>query len=265
MESNMNMDEEKDDNKPEQRRSNRIWAGMFVIAVGLVFLADRLGANFPEWLFSWPMLLIAFGMFAGIKHGFRNGGWIILILVGSIFLFDRVYDGSVDLLPFLLPALLIIIGLAITLRPWRNHRHAHYRRCGAFRDRARERRRFHEGETEAIPANEDFLEAISIFGGSQKNIFSKNFKGGDVTAIFGGNDLNLTQADFTGSVVLEVVNIFGGTTIMVPSNWQVKDEMVNIFGGTDDKRVTPPIVDQNSKILIISGVSVFGGVEIKSF
>lgn len=259
------MEEEKVYNKPERRRSNSIWAGLFVIGVGLVFLAERLGADFPEWLFSWPMILIAFGFFAGIKHGFRAGGWIILMLIGSVFLFDRIYDGSVDMLPFLLPAVLIIMGLLITFRPWKN-RHGQPYECRRSRRSYRERRRY-EGNTAATeaPANEDFIEAISIFGGSQKNVFSKNFKGGDLTAIFGGNDLNLTQADFNGTVVMEIVNIFGGTTIMVPSNWQIKDEMVNIFGGTDDKRVAPPNGDEPSRILIISGVSVFGGVEIKSF
>ncbi|HYH57004.1 MAG TPA: hypothetical protein VD772_10355, partial [Anseongella sp.] len=176
--------------------------------------------------------------------------------------FDRVYDGSVDLLPYLLPVVLIIIGLMIAFRPWRHRRHhRHYGGCGSFR----ERRRFSESGSSPEPANEDIVEAISIFGGSQKKIFSKNFKGGETTAIFGGNDLNLTQADFSGSVVLEVVNVFGGTTLMIPSNWQVKDEMVNIFGGTDDKRSAAPPSDQPYKILILSGVSVFGGVEIKSF
>lgn len=257
----MTMREENDMNTPAMHRSNNLGAGLFVIAVGLVFLADRLGVEFPDWVFSWPMLLIAFGLFVGIKHGFRSGGWIILLLIGTTFLFDRIYDDQIDLLPFLLPAALIIVGLVIAFRPWKRKRHGEFSHCRSFRSR----RRFDPDNPMPAAAQEDFVEAISIFGGSQKNIFSKNFKGGDVTAIFGGNDLNLTQADFTGTVVLEIVNIFGGTTIMIPSNWQVKDEMVNIFGGTDDKRVAPPQSDQDSKILILSGVSVFGGVEIKSF
>src|SRR5690606_41272345 len=98
-----------------------------------------------------------------------------------------------------------------------------------------------------------------------RSIFAKNFKGGDLTAIFGGNELNLAQADFTGTAVLEVVNIFGGTTIVVPANWHIKHEMVNIFGGTDDKRVSAPPENEPSKVLILNGLSIFGGVEIKSF
>lgn len=255
------MREEKDETLPKAHRANNLGAGLFVILVGLVFLAERLGTEFPDWVFSWPMLLITFGLFVGIKHGFRSGGWAILVLIGGIFLFDRIYDDQIDLLPFLLPGALILIGLVIAFRPWKHRKHPHYKRCGGFRTRGP----IDGDASRAVSANEDFLQAISVFGGSQKNIFSKNFKGGDVTAIFGGNDLNLSQADFSGTVVLEVVNIFGGTTIMIPSNWQVKDEMVNIFGGTDDKRIAPPSSEQDSKVLVITGVSVFGGVEIKSF
>src|SRR3546814_452375 len=209
------MHEERNDNKPGGKRGG-VLAGLFVIAIGLVFLADRLGADLPEWLFTWPMILISLGIFAGIKHGFRPGGWLIMLLIGGIFLADRLYDGSVDLVPFLLPGVLILVGLMIMLRPWRNRQHPHHGGCGSFRERRRRYRKYRQ-DTEAVLANEDFMEAVSVFGGSQKSIFSKNFKGGDVTAIFGGNDLNLSQADFTGTVVLEVVNIFGGTTIIVPN------------------------------------------------
>lgn len=258
----MNMVEDNDERRRKNsHRAYSIAAGLFVIAVGLVFLADRMGVDFPAWFFTWPMLMIAFGVFIGIKHRFRAGGWPILVLLGIIFLFDRIYNDRIDLLPFLLPAVLILVGLGIALRPWRNKEYEHLRQCGHSRDRRTSARR----ERKEMEANEDFLRAVSIFGGSQKNIFSKKFKGGEVTAIFGGNDLNLSQADFEGTIVMEVVNIFGGTTIMIPSNWQIKDEMVNIFGGTDDKRIPPSASDQPTRVLVISGVSVFGGVEIKSF
>src|SRR3546814_9106295 len=86
------MHEERNDNKPGGKRGG-VLAGLFVIAIGLVFLADRLGADLPEWLFTWPMILISLGIFAGIKHGFRPGGWLIMLLIGGIFLADRLYDG----------------------------------------------------------------------------------------------------------------------------------------------------------------------------
>src|SRR5690606_30621781 len=62
----------------------------------------------------------------------------------------------------------------------------------------------------------DILDAVSIFGGADQKVFSKNFKGGDVLAVFGGCDLNLSQADFQDTITIEVVAIFGGVKIIVP-------------------------------------------------
>lgn len=255
---------------------NNIGAGLFVIALGLLFLAERLGAPLPGWLFTWPMILIALGFFTGIRHNFRGGPWIVFFIVGGIFLFDQLYDDSVNLIPFLLPAALIFIGLMIVLCPWKGKRRKGGPRKvgGATASGQKESAIYPETDALAIDnaaadqqaaEGDDYIEAVSIFGGSQKIVFSKSFKGGELMAIFGGNDLNLTQADFTGTVELKVLNIFGGTTLTVPANWRVNDQMVNTFGGTDDKRSSLPSENGPVKTLIITGNSIFGGVEIKSF
>lgn len=111
---------------------------------------------------------------------------------------------------------------------------------------------------------EDFIDSVSIFGQVKKNIYSKNFKGGDVVNIMGGADINLIQADIQHPVVLEVVQIFGGTTIIVPAHWKVNPEMTAIFGGVEDKRFVNNIAVDNQKNLIIRGTSIFGGITIKS-
>ena len=72
------------------------------------------------------------------------------------------------------------------------------------------------------------------------------------------------QADIKGKVRLEVVQVFGGTKIIVPANWTIHSEMVAIFGGIEDKR-PPQLNSIPDKILIIEGTSVFGGIDIKSF
>jgi hypothetical protein len=61
---------------------------------------------------------------------------------------------------------------------------------------------------------------------------------------------------------LECVNIFGGSSMIVPSDWNIVVEVVSIFGGFADKRV-PTVVDP-TKTLIIKGVAIFGGGEIKN-
>jgi len=112
--------------------------------------------------------------------------------------------------------------------------------------------------------NEDYIDSVSIFGQVKKNIYSKNFKGGDIVNIMGGADINLIQADIHQPVILEVVQIFGGTTIIVPAHWKVNPEMTAIFGGVEDKRFINNVAVDNQKNLIIKGTSIFGGITIKS-
>lgn len=104
---------------------------------------------------------------------------------------------------------------------------------------------------------------MSIFGGGDLNNSSDNFKGGRITAIFGGSEINLMSAipSAEGSVI-DVFLLFGGSTLIVPNDWQVKSEVSAIFGGLSDKRLTSNIQD---KQLIIKGLVLFGGLEIKSY
>jgi hypothetical protein len=114
-------------------------------------------------------------------------------------------------------------------------------------------------------SQDDYIDTTSIFGGTKKNILSKDFKGGDIVNVFGGTELNLTQADIKGSAVLELTTIFGGTKLIVPSNWAIKSEAVTIFGGIEDKRQMPPSSEQPDKVLLLRGTVIFGGIDIKSF
>ena len=114
-------------------------------------------------------------------------------------------------------------------------------------------------------SQEDFVDSTSIFGGANKIILSKDFKGGDIVNIFGGTELNLTQADINGKAELEMTTIFGGTKLIIPSNWSIKSEATIIFGGIEDKRALPPAASTTDKILVLKGTVIFGGIEIKSF
>jgi len=111
---------------------------------------------------------------------------------------------------------------------------------------------------------EDFIDTVSIFGQVKKNIYSKDFKGGDIVNIMGGADINLMQADIQHPIVLDVVQIFGGTTIIVPAHWKVHPEMTAVFGGVEDKRFLNNVAVDPQKNLIIKGTSIFGGITIKS-
>ena len=67
-----------------------------------------------------------------------------------------------------------------------------------------------------------------------------------------------------GVVELEVFALFGGWNLVVPPTWQVKSEVVAIFGGISDKRmIAHDSVRDNTQKLLVKGVVLFGGGEIK--
>ncbi len=232
-----------------------IWTGIFLVLIGLVAFLRINNPEFPKWIFSWQMLLIALGLFIGFRHRFRRPAWLVLVLVGGIFLYSDLYP-EVEMKKYVVPIVLVSVGLLILFRP------RHSRRCwqkknvgeGTLTTSA------FEGESTA----DDFVDSTSIFGGAKKNIISKKFRGGDLVNIFGGTELDLSRADFNGTAEIELTTIFGGTKLIVPSNWDVRSEAVTLFGGLEDKR-NMSTSENPTKTLILKGTVIFGGIELKSY
>ena len=248
-----------------QDYNGRRWVGLFLLIVGALFLARESGVLFPRWLFTWPMILIGFGLLSGIRHQFRGIGWMLPILIGSIFLIDKMLP-ELRIKPYLWPAILIVIGLFFIFRPKRHHWHAGGQGMelgeGDATDPASTTgpRSWQEATTDRA----DMIDATAIFGGIKKNVMSKNFKGGDITTFMGGAEINLLQADCHGRIMIDCFNMFGGTKLIVPADWEVQSGLMTIFGGIEDKR--PPATQANpTKVLYLDGTCIFGGVEIKSF
>lgn len=236
-------------------KHSRVWTGIFILLIGLAALLKASIPLFPDWVFSWQMLLVALGMFIGVRHNFRGVAWFILMLIGGVFLLTDIYP-EFNLRRYMWPFALIAVGLFIIMRP-RNRWNWNDKKSPEGADPL-----MTEGEGFS---KEDFVESTSIFGGAKKIIISKNFKGGDLVNIFGGTELDLSQADFTGTAVIELTTIFGGTKLLLPSNWSVKSEAVTIFGGIEDKRRMQTITEVPDKTLLIRGTVIFGGIDIKSF
>ncbi len=251
-------------------RGGRILSGFVLIGFGLIFLAKQLGILFPEWLFTWPVFLIALGIYVGAKHLFRNPGWIFMVLVGSVFLISDVFP-EFEFQKFLWPLLFIVAGLLVVFKPFKgrvhrfNRFHNRYNRRGAGPDE--QDKDYARSYCErASDTDEDMLESVTILGGVKKNVLSKNFKGGEVICIMGGAEINLSQADIQGTVALEMIQIFGGAKLIVPANWEIRSEAMVILGGIEDKRAQ--MIDRaasQNKILIIKGTCVFGGIDIRSY
>ncbi len=204
------------------------------------------------------MLLVALGLFIGLRHRFHGAAWFVLLLVGGTFLVnDYFIDG--DLRRHIWPLVLIAVGAFFIFRARQHPRQSHWHGGKAGQQGGG------SSCTNETYSQDAYVDTTSIFGGCKKNILCKDFKGGDIVNVFGGTELNLTQADINGVAELELTTIFGGTKLIVPSNWVVRSEAVTIFGGIEDKRQLAQATGNPDKVLVLKGTVIFGGIDIKSF
>jgi hypothetical protein len=105
-----------------------------------------------------------------------------------------------------------------------------------------------------------------IFSHVHRNVTSKNFKSGVLSAILGGFEIDLSHADIEGEeAVIYADAIFGGGEIRIPDTWHVVIEGNALFGAfMDETRQRPPEGSAPQKRLIIRGTAVFGGVSIEN-
>lgn len=234
-------------------RDGRTFGGLVIVVVGTLLLAREVGVYFPSWLFSWPMFLIVLGFYIGVRHHFKNPGFLIPMAIGTVFLIDRMVP-DVSLHEYLWPVVIIGVGLVMILRS-----RTRQENDSLFRMLDRGRINPDKGDS-------GIFETVTIFGENKHQVLSKDFKGGESVCVFGGAEINLMQADINGRVPVELVQVFGGTKLIVPSHWKIEsEEVVTIFGGLNDKRQFNNTATDPTKILVLRGTSIFGGIDIKSF
>jgi len=208
------------------------------IAVGSVLLLEKLG--YLPWgvIPFWPMIFVLVGILKIAYAGARPTG-AAFIGLGVIL---QLNEMGITHLNFwdLWPVLIIVAGVAMLWQAL--HR-----------------------ETAGVSSNPNF-DAMYIFGGGDRQISTRNFKGGHLFAIFGGYKVDFKNADIEGDqAVLDASAIFGGGEIWVPDTWLVSVKGVGVFGAYEDKtRHVQPDPSKPAKTLIIRGVAMFGGIEIKN-
>lgn len=257
------------------QNNGKVFAGLILLAVGSLLLLRQFDFFFfPSWIFSFPMLLIVIGLYNGAKHNFKNPAWFIMILIGVVFLSGRIMP-FFDLRAFIWPICIIALGLWLILR--RNQQNFAWKKkeqvfdtdaFNAEADYTVKPDGYVPPKAAYNAKGDDYIDSVSVFGGVKKVILSKDFKGGEIVNIFGGAELDFSQSDINGTVIIEVTQIFGGVKLIVPPHWQVTSDVAAIFAGVDDKRYSKhnqhnPL--SPDKLLVIKGVSVFAGIDIRSF
>jgi predicted membrane protein len=256
------------ENKVRNRSNNRALAGVILVIVGIGLLLRNLDVPaVPQWLFTWPMIIIIVGIYSGIKHNFRNNSWLFLIGFGTYFLVDANYP-SLHLEPLFWPVMIIAMGVLFILRPrgrCRDNDVAYINQDNTSTDTGSKIESANV-PWERVSDTSDFFKISSVFSGVKRTILSKDFKGGSISCVFGGAEIDLTQADINGKVVIRIEQVFGGAKIMVPPTWIVQNEIDGVFHGVEDKRNYNAAATINpDKILILKGTCVFAGIEVRSY
>jgi predicted membrane protein len=256
-------------------QSGKAIAGVILLMLGLALLIKQFEFTFlPQWLFSWPMGMIVLGFFLGARNNFKKSSSVIVIILGCIFLINENVDHADR---FLWPIGIILFGLWLILR--RNHQFENGKWAKYFGYKGNTPNPEEpvvdytfssttQSNTTSNPFTrngDDYLNVVSVFGGVKKIILSKDFKGGEVVNIFGGVDIDFTQAEINGQVIVDITQIFGGIKIIVPSHWKVVSDLAAVFSGLEDKRIRNTAIPNTDKILILKGVSIFAGIDIRSY
>jgi len=243
------------ENRNRYSGKNNFSFGFILLFIGSVLLLDRLDIISFSWVFSWPFIMIGFGVFLLIRHEGKNLFGVFLILFGTFFYLRRENWIPDEYYEFILPIGIIAVGLYLILN----------RRSKGSSDEFsdEEKKSFESSDPQIV--NSDYIKAESVFAGLQRRLITKDFKGGKITTAFGGADIDLSKAEIKDKAVLDVEVIFGGLKLIIPPHWEVQADVSNVFSGIEDKRAFPSINESDKKTLYIKGSVSFGGLQFKSY
>jgi predicted membrane protein len=241
----------------ERRGSDkRFYFGVILIALGVILILERLNLipeSVADMLISWQMLLVGIGVLSLIG-GNRTAG-TILIVIGGTFMIPELITVPHEIRQIYFPLILVTIGIVILFR----HRGPQKFQLSKEND-----------PLNTVPLGDTFntFDDFVIFGGREIFVNSQALAGGKATSIFGGIEFDLRKANLQpGGAIIDCVSVFGGCGFKIPMDWNVRNEVTTIFGAFTDKRgdtYSDKYYDP-SKTIIIKGVSIFGGIEVKHF
>lgn len=224
------------------KKENVLW-GLGFIIVGILVLVNALGIIEINVFFKgWWTLFIIVPCFVNIfKDNDKTAsiigtvfGILLLLAVRDVINFDLLWK-------ILLPLVLIIIGLSLI-----------------FKDKVSDKVK---DEIKKLNKNSKD-EYTATFSGQDLNFDDEEFKGCELNAIFGGIKCDIKNAKLKDDVVINVSSIFGGITLYVPKDVNVKVVSNSIFGGVSGN-YNKNKNDKKGKTIYVNATCLFGGVEIK--
>ncbi|OGD13883.1 MAG: hypothetical protein A2V76_04800 [Candidatus Aminicenantes bacterium RBG_16_63_14] len=227
----------------ERKNQNRIFWGLLLIVLGVIFLLDRMGRlDFGDLVgHYWPVIFILIGISILLSNNFKNvGSGIFFILFGAFFLLIRlrVFDQAVW--RYLWPLAIIGVGLWILIRP-----------------------AWHPDKKKINEMTADDLAISQVLSGTSRQVESQNFKGGKADVVLGSAEVDFRGARLSGgqaTLLLSVV--LGSIELTVPHEWQVVLEGTPVLGSIESHKKTIPDAEKTGTLLI-KGSAVLGSIEVK--
>jgi predicted membrane protein len=225
---------------------------IFLIIAGTLLFLSNIGL-FPVrdiWAY-WPLLLAALGGSKFSNSRSSSGRvWGIILVVGSVL----ILACNLGLLhvreDVIWPVLLIGFGFLVLTNTLES------------RKRSRSALGFPTGP---VALSDVLLKDWAVLGNVKRKVETDNFLGGELISFFGSVDIDLRRARIspaTKSVTIEANAVFGAVKLRLPGNWRVNVKGIGILGSFEDKTI-PPGTTVDTPIVVISGYSVFGAVEIE--
>ena len=219
-----------------------IW-GIVLVSIGIIFALNSLDITNIDIFFDgwWTLFIIVpctinllteRDNFVGNAPGIFIGVFLLLCCRG-ILQFSMIWK-------LLLPILVVIVGLKLILK-------------GLF---GRGEDTF---EIEIDCEDNESHKTSAIFSAHRINYDGMVFQSTELNVVFGGVQLDLRKAIIEGDCTVRANSIFGGITILVPEDVNVKINNSSVFGGCSNKTAE----NSGAHTIYVHCNSIFGGVSVK--
>jgi predicted membrane protein len=216
--------------------------GLAIMLLGMLLVLENFGVLEPRRIVRfWPVVLIGVGLmrlYHSVRSRTRPMGHVLLLAgVGLLLVNLGVLRVSQALAVFLLGA------------------------GGLMAFRAIQRSSQPDGPAALVTADRD-LDLFAFMSYITRGVSSVDFRGGQASAMMGACEIDLRNARIEGGeAVVNVFAFWGGVEMRVPSDWAVEARGMAVLGAFEDSTRLP---DDNRQKLIVTGMVIMGGVEIKN-
>ena len=227
---------------------NRIFWGLTLIILGVLFLLDRMGRlDFGEFAGRyWPAVFIVIGISILINQGFKKARTgFFFILFGTVCLILRAHIFRAEFWHYAWPVFIIGAGIWLLLKPSSSPS-------------------IEAGKKKIFESSSGDLKARVVFSELKRKIESSPFRGGDVEVVLGAADLDLTKARLEGGRAdLSLSVVLGEIILHAPGEWKIILDGTPVLGEITDKRTAVPECER-SGTLAIRASAVLGQIEIRN-